>query len=124
MYVLYLCVYGCVNVCMYVCMYVDLKFMYVCKMLSSYVCVLLYVCMYVCMYCRDKSATLVTAITAKSNIQLVDIISTRMLGQYGFLSKVRSTYIQNSYTQNSIHTYIHTYIYSHTYNSAKSTDLT
>ena len=41
------------------------------------------------MRCRDKSATLVTAITAKSNIQLVDIISTRMLGQYGFLSKVR-----------------------------------
>lgn len=37
---------------------------------------------------RDKSMTLVTAITSKSNVQLVDIYSTRMLGQYGFLSKV------------------------------------
>lgn len=37
---------------------------------------------------RDKSSTLVTAITSKSNIQLVDIVSTRMLGQYGFLASV------------------------------------
>ena len=64
--------------------------------------------MYVCMRCRDKSATLVTAITAKSNIQLVDIISTRMLGQYGFLSKVRllATIPQSSniYLRTCIHT--------------------
>lgn len=39
---------------------------------------------------RDKSATLVTAITSKSHVQLIDILSTRMLGQYGFLSKVIS----------------------------------
>ena len=37
---------------------------------------------------RDKSSSLVTAITSKSNIQLVDIVSTRMLGQYGFLASV------------------------------------
>ena len=37
---------------------------------------------------RDMSAVLVTAITSKSDVQLVDIISTRMLGQYGFLSTV------------------------------------
>jgi len=37
---------------------------------------------------RDMSSSLVTAITAKSDVQLVDIISTRMLGQYGFLSTV------------------------------------
>jgi aspartate kinase len=30
----------------------------------------------------------VTAITAKKNIQLIDIVSTRMLGQYGFLAEV------------------------------------
>ena len=37
---------------------------------------------------RDKAHTLVTAITSKSNVQLIDIVSTRMLGQYGFLSEV------------------------------------
>ena len=37
---------------------------------------------------RDKEDSLITAITSKSHVQLVDIISTRMLGQYGFLSKV------------------------------------
>lgn len=37
---------------------------------------------------RDKSAVLVTAITSKSDVELIDIISTRMLGQYGFLSTV------------------------------------
>jgi len=37
---------------------------------------------------RDKTDTDVTAITCKSNVQLVDIVSTRMLGQYGFLAKV------------------------------------
>ena len=62
--------------------------------------------MYVCMCCRDKSATLVTAITAKSNIQLVDIISTRMLGQYGFLSKVRLLAKVKQYLPSYVHTYI------------------
>ena len=37
---------------------------------------------------RDKSSTLVTAITSKNSVQLVDIVSTRMLGQYGFLAEV------------------------------------
>jgi aspartate kinase len=37
---------------------------------------------------RDKSSTLVTAITSKSSVQLIDIVSTRMLGQYGFLAEV------------------------------------
>ena len=37
---------------------------------------------------RDKASTVVTAITSKSNVQLIDIVSTRMLGQYGFLAKV------------------------------------
>jgi aspartate kinase len=37
---------------------------------------------------RDKSKSLVTAITSKSNVQLIDIVSTRMLGQYGFLANV------------------------------------
>ena len=38
---------------------------------------------------RNKTNTLVTAITSKNDIQLIDVISTRMLGQYGFLAKVR-----------------------------------
>lgn len=37
---------------------------------------------------RDKSESLVTAITSKNSVQLIDIVSTRMLGQYGFLSQV------------------------------------
>lgn len=37
---------------------------------------------------RDKSQTLVTALTSKNSVQLIDIVSTRMLGQYGFLSRV------------------------------------
>ena len=37
---------------------------------------------------RDKEGSLVTAITAKASVQLVDIVSTRMLGQYGFLGRV------------------------------------
>jgi aspartate kinase len=30
----------------------------------------------------------VTAITAKTSVELIDIVSTRMLDQFGFLSKV------------------------------------
>jgi len=37
---------------------------------------------------RDLSNTLVTAITSKGGIECIDIISTRMLGQSGFLSNV------------------------------------
>ena len=37
---------------------------------------------------RDMSDALVTAITSKNNIETIDIISTRMLGAYGFLSTV------------------------------------
>lgn len=41
---------------------------------------------------RDKSNTLVTAITSKSDVKIIDVVSTRMLGQYGFLSKVFTTF--------------------------------
>lgn len=37
---------------------------------------------------RNKGNSLVTAITSKNNIETIDIISTRMLGAYGFLSTV------------------------------------
>ena len=37
---------------------------------------------------RDMSSALMTSIVLKSNVTLVDICSTRMLGQYGFLAKV------------------------------------
>ncbi|GAB4818727.1 hypothetical protein N2152v2_005773 [Parachlorella kessleri] len=37
---------------------------------------------------RDMSEALMTSIVLKSNVTLVDICSTRMLGQYGFLAKV------------------------------------
>lgn len=40
---------------------------------------------------RDNE-NLVTAITCKRDIQLIDITSTRMLGAYGFLSKVFNTF--------------------------------
>lgn len=39
---------------------------------------------------RDMTDSLVTSIVMKSNVTLVDICSTRMLGQYGFLAKVGS----------------------------------
>jgi len=41
---------------------------------------------------KEYGDTLVTAITTKRNIDLVDIVSTWMLGQYGFLSKVFSIF--------------------------------
>lgn len=41
---------------------------------------------------RDMTNVLVTAITSKSDVELIDIISTRMLGQYGFLSTVFSIF--------------------------------
>ncbi|CAM9764851.1 unnamed protein product, partial [Discosporangium mesarthrocarpum] len=44
---------------------------------------------------RDCGEKLVTAITFKKGVELVDIVSTRMLGQYGFLSKVFSLFAEN-----------------------------
>jgi aspartate kinase len=43
---------------------------------------------------RDKSESLVTAITSKKNIRLIDIVSTKMFGQYGFLSEVFAIFEQ------------------------------
>ena len=37
---------------------------------------------------KNENTNLVTAITTKNNITLIDIVSSRMLAQYGFLSKV------------------------------------
>ncbi|XP_078433838.1 aspartokinase 2, chloroplastic-like isoform X2 [Wolffia australiana] len=41
---------------------------------------------------RDMSKALLTSIVLKPNITLLDIVSTRMLGQYGFLAKVFSIF--------------------------------
>ncbi|GLC36554.1 hypothetical protein PLESTB_000161300 [Pleodorina starrii] len=41
---------------------------------------------------RDMDCTVVTSIVLKSNVTLVDIISTRMMGQYGFLATVFDTF--------------------------------
>ncbi|CAA7396354.1 unnamed protein product [Spirodela intermedia] len=41
---------------------------------------------------RDMSKALLTSIVLKQNITLLDIVSTRMLGQYGFLAKVFSIF--------------------------------
>merc|ERR1712129_567661 len=41
-----------------------------------------------CIRQKTKSERLVTAITCKRGVQLVDIVSTRMLGAYGFLATV------------------------------------
>ncbi|CAM9406080.1 unnamed protein product [Phaeothamnion confervicola] len=47
---------------------------------------------------RDRATRgatqLVTAITFKSGVELIDIVSTRMLGQYGFLSRVFSVFAE------------------------------
>jgi aspartate kinase len=37
---------------------------------------------------RDMANTLLTSVVRKGNVTLLDIVSTRMLGQYGFLAKV------------------------------------
>lgn len=55
-------------------------------------------------FSRNNKDSLVTAITAKSSVQLVDIVSTRMLGQYGFLGY--SNYLSLLYS----HTYAYIYI--------------
>ncbi|KAF0896396.1 hypothetical protein E2562_023801, partial [Oryza meyeriana var. granulata] len=41
---------------------------------------------------RDMSKTVLTSIVLKSNITMLDVVSTRMLGQYGFLAKVFSIF--------------------------------
>ncbi|GIL62599.1 hypothetical protein Vafri_16782 [Volvox africanus] len=41
---------------------------------------------------RDMNCTVVTSIVLKSNVTLVDIISSRMMGQYGFLATVFDTF--------------------------------
>ncbi|KAH7653620.1 Aspartate kinase protein [Dioscorea alata] len=41
---------------------------------------------------RDLSKAVLTSIVLKSNITMLDIVSTRMLGQYGFLAKVFSIF--------------------------------
>lgn len=38
------------------------------------------------------NCTVVTSIVLKSNVTLVDIISSRMMGQYGFLATVFDTF--------------------------------
>jgi aspartate kinase len=44
---------------------------------------------------RDMTDSLVTSIVMKSNVTLVDIVSTRMLGQFGFLAKVFKVFADN-----------------------------
>lgn len=44
---------------------------------------------------RDKAQRLVTAITYKRDVKLVDIVSTRRVGAYGFLTKVFSSFEKN-----------------------------
>ncbi|ONK56122.1 uncharacterized protein A4U43_C10F4350 [Asparagus officinalis] len=41
---------------------------------------------------RDMTGAILTSIVLKSNITMLDIVSTRMLGQYGFLAKVFSIF--------------------------------
>ncbi|CAL0323316.1 unnamed protein product [Lupinus luteus] len=41
---------------------------------------------------RDLSKAVLTSIVLKRNVTMLDIVSTRMLGQYGFLAKVFSTF--------------------------------
>ncbi|EIE26095.1 aspartate kinase [Coccomyxa subellipsoidea C-169] len=44
---------------------------------------------------RDMTNVLMTSIVLKTNVTLLDIVSTRMLGQYGFLSKVFDVFRDN-----------------------------
>ncbi|CAN6280561.1 unnamed protein product [Urochloa humidicola] len=41
---------------------------------------------------RDMTKSILTSIVLKSNVTMLDIVSTRMLGQYGFLAKVFSIF--------------------------------
>ncbi|CAH9082530.1 unnamed protein product [Cuscuta epithymum] len=42
--------------------------------------------------CREMSQVLLTSIVLKQNVTMLDIVSTRMLGQFGFLAKVFSIF--------------------------------
>ncbi|KAG6556597.1 hypothetical protein Mapa_001538 [Marchantia paleacea] len=44
---------------------------------------------------RDLSEAQLTSIVLKKSVTMLDIVSTRMLGQYGFLSKVFSVFAEN-----------------------------
>mmetsp|Transcript_44800 Transcript_44800/g.74344 ORF Transcript_44800/g.74344 Transcript_44800/m.74344 type:complete len:508 (+) Transcript_44800:22-1545(+) len=44
---------------------------------------------------KRVARSLVSAITSKDGVQLVDIVSTRMLGQYGFLAKVFDSFAKH-----------------------------
>ena len=44
---------------------------------------------------RDMSNSLMTSIVMKSNVTLVDVVSTRMMGQFGFLAKVFKVFSDN-----------------------------
>lgn len=44
---------------------------------------------------RDMAGSLMTSIVMKSNVTLVDIVSTRMMGQFGFLAKVFKVFEEN-----------------------------
>ena len=46
----------------------------------------------ICAGNRDMSSTLLTSIVLKSGVNMLDIVSTRMLGQYGFLANVFSIF--------------------------------
>ena len=43
----------------------------------------------------DKKSTPVRAITSRRNVTLIDVVSTRMLGQYGFLAEVFSCFARH-----------------------------
>ncbi|XP_024182251.1 aspartokinase 2, chloroplastic isoform X2 [Rosa chinensis] len=43
-------------------------------------------------HARDMSKAVLTSIVLKRNVTMLDIVSTRMLGQYGFLAKVFTTF--------------------------------
>ncbi|KAJ6851356.1 aspartokinase 1, chloroplastic-like [Iris pallida] len=53
---------------------------------------------------RDMSEAVLTSIVLKSNITLLDIVSTRMLGQYGFLAKVFSIFEELGISVDSVAT--------------------
>jgi aspartate kinase len=44
---------------------------------------------------RDMAGSLVSSIVMKSNVTMVDIVSTRMMGQFGFLARVFRVFADN-----------------------------
>ena len=49
---------------------------------------------------RPSGCDLVSAITSKSNVAMVDIVSTRLLGDYGFLAQVFDSFKRNKLSVN------------------------